>query len=115
MASDNGRVGFVSLRDVKVEPMDPGVSRQILGYDTGMMMVRVSFKKGAVGYVHNHPHRQASYVESGRFEAQVGGEKKVLGPGDSFFVTPDVPHGVTALEDGVLIDVFTPRRDDFLA
>lgn len=114
MANDK-RSGFVSLSEIPVEAMDPGVTRQILGYDTGLMMVRVSFKKGAVGYLHNHPHRQASYVESGRFEAQLDGEKKVLGPGDSFFVTPGLTHGVTALEDGVLIDAFTPRRDDFLA
>ena len=78
------------------------------------MLVRVDFRKGAVGVVHHHVHRQVTYVVAGSFEAEVGGEKQRLSPGDCFFVTANVPHGVVALEDGTLIDVFTPAREEFL-
>ncbi|HEX5869281.1 MAG TPA: cupin domain-containing protein [Longimicrobium sp.] len=96
------------------EDLGGGVQRQVLGYDAQLMMVRVRFEAGAVGAVHHHPHRQATLVESGRFRVEVGHEGRTLEAGDSFFAAPDVPHGVVALEAGVLVDVFTPAREDFL-
>jgi quercetin dioxygenase-like cupin family protein len=68
----------------------------------------------AVGVLHHHPHRQATLVESGRFEVRIGDETRVLDAGDGFFAVPDVEHGVVALEAGVLVDVFAPAREDFL-
>ena len=105
---------FVRKSHTPWETVGEGVRRQILGHGTDLMMVRVDFRKGAVGAVHHHPHRQVTYVVAGSFEAQVNGETQRLGPGDCFFVTADMPHGVVALEDGTLIDVFTPAREDFL-
>lgn len=93
---------------------DAGVRRQILGRGPDLMLVRVEFEPGAVGALHHHPHRQVSYVESGRFEVTVDDERTVLGPGDCFFVGADRVHGVVAREAGTLIDVFTPAREEFL-
>lgn len=67
-----------------------------------------------LGYLHHHPHRQVTCVEQGAFEVRVGEETTVLGEGNCYFVAPDVPQGVTALEESVLLDVFTPARQDFL-
>ena len=90
------------------------MTRQILGHGPDLMMVRVDFEAGAGGAVHHHPHRQVTYVATGTFEITVGDERQTLGAGDCFFAQADVPHGVRALEAGTLVDVFTPRRDDFL-
>jgi len=109
------REGYVRASEIPWEGAGEGVRRKILGFDRELMLVRVQFEKGAVGYVHKHPHRQVSYVESGLFEVQLGAEKKRLGAGDCFFVPPDMEHGVVALESGVLVDVFTPAREDFIA
>jgi len=79
------------------------------------MLVSVRFEKGSIGPVHQHPHRQVSFVVAGRFEVQIGTATRVLSAGDCFIVPPDVPHGAVALEDGALVDVFTPPREDFLA
>lgn len=79
------------------------------------MIVRVDFDAGAVGAVHHHPHRQATYVASGTFDVTVGGETRRLVSGDSFVSATEVPHGVAAIEAGTLIDCFTPVREDFLA
>jgi unsaturated pyranuronate lyase len=106
---------FVRKSEAGVEETEPGVTRQVLGHDSELMMVRVTFAKGAVGYLHHHPHRQVSYVERGAFEVRVGDATTVLRQGDCYFVSPDVPHGVTALEEASLIDVFAPARLDFLA
>jgi quercetin dioxygenase-like cupin family protein len=78
------------------------------------MVVRVAFEAGAVGAVHAHPHSQSTYVESGRFEVVIDGETRVLGAGDGFYVAPHLDHGAVCLEAGVLIDTFSPAREDFL-
>jgi len=106
--------GFIKSEDFPVEAVEPGITRQILGYDSELMMVRVCFTKGAIGYVHKHVHRQVSFVEKGSFEVEIDGEKKVLKAGDGYFIPPNILHGAVALEDAVLIDVFTPCREDFL-
>jgi quercetin dioxygenase-like cupin family protein len=93
---------------------DVGVRRQILGNGPDLMLVRVEFEQGAVAALHHHPHRQVSYVVTGRFEVTVDGERAELGPGDCFFVTADRVHGVVAREAGTLIDAFTPAREDFV-
>jgi len=104
------------IRDATLPWADAGkgVTRKILGYDRELMMVRVRFDKGSVGYVHKHPHRQVTYVERGAFEVQIGDEKKILATGDCFFIPPEVEHGVLALDDGCLVDVFAPGREDFV-
>lgn len=96
------------------ETVDKGVQRKILGYDDQMMMVCVRFEKNAIGTLHHHIHRQVSYVESGKFEVTIDGKIQILEKGDCFFVAPNLVHGVVALEEGALVDVFTPARMDFL-
>lgn len=79
------------------------------------MMSEVTFKSGGVGELHSHEgHEQVSYIVKGSFEIVVGAGKKVVTAGDSFYVGLNVQHGVTALEDSVILDVFTPIREDFL-
>ena len=112
--AENASASFVAGADMPWEELGGGVSRQLLGRDAQLMMVRVRFEAGAVGARHHHPHRQATYVESGTFRVELDGRVRVLQPGDGFFAPPDVEHGVVALEPGVLVDVFTPARADFL-
>lgn len=96
------------------QPAGEGITRQITGYNNGLMMVKVAFEKGAVGVLHHHVHTQASYVAAGVFEAEVDGIKQLLNAGDTFFVEPGLVHGVVCLEAGLLVDVFNPHREDFL-
>src|SRR3979409_2045043 len=105
---------FINSGNIKWETVANGVERKILGHDDQVMMVHIRFEKGAVGSLHYHVHRQVSYVESGRFEVTIDGEKSILEQGDCFFVAPDLMHGVIALEKGTLVDVFTPARMDFI-
>jgi quercetin dioxygenase-like cupin family protein len=90
------------------------VKRQFLSYGPDLMLVRVSFEPGAIGALHHHPHRQATYVAAGSFEVTVGDSRRTLLAGDTFFAPANVPHSVVALEEGMLIDCFTPARTDFL-
>ncbi|WP_102108488.1 cupin domain-containing protein [Oceaniglobus roseus] len=95
-------------------PADPGVTRQVLSDSPELMVVSFTFEQGAEGRLHRHPHVQATYVQSGRFTFTVAGEEIAVGPGDSFVIPSDAEHGCRCTEAGVLIDTFTPRRDDFL-
>ena len=98
-----------------MEDLGGGVKRQILGHESQLMLVKVYFEKGAIGYLHDHPHQQVSYVEQGRFEVTIDEEKKIVSAGDCFTVQGDAPHGVVALEKGILIDGFSPMREDFIS
>jgi quercetin dioxygenase-like cupin family protein len=105
---------FLIATELPMENPAPGVTRQIMGYDGHLMLVKVMFEKGAVGYAHEHFHSQSTYVAGGKFEVSINGETKTLSAGDGFYTEPDVMHGVVCLEEGILIDAFSPMRQDFL-
>ena len=105
---------FIENSDIPWEEVDKGVKRKIMSYDDKLMVVKVAFEKGGIGSLHQHPHSQITHVESGSFEVEIGEEKKVLATGDAFYIPPNVMHGAVCLEEGVLIDVFSPMREDFI-
>jgi quercetin dioxygenase-like cupin family protein len=76
--------------------------------------VRVEFEIDGVGAVHSHPEVQVTSVESGVFEIEINENKKILKAGDAFYVPSNARHGVVCMEAGVLVDVFSPMRVDFL-
>src|SRR5215217_5092590 len=105
---------FIESNDIVWETVGAGVRRKIMAYDESLMLVRVEFEQGGVGPVHQHPHIQITHVESGVFEVEIAGEKKVLKAGDVFYIPTNVLHGAVCIESGVLIDVFSPMREDFI-
>jgi quercetin dioxygenase-like cupin family protein len=105
---------FVYGKDRALEQVGEGVSRKVLAYGKDLMAVEVHFQKDAVGALHHHPHTQLSYVLEGEFEFEIDGVKNVVRKGDTLFKLPDVVHGCRCLKKGVLLDVFTPCREDFL-
>lgn len=100
--------------EIAWEKVADKVYRKIMAYDKNIMMVKVRFEKGGVGDLHKHPHVQTTLVEKGIFEVNIDGDKKILNTGDTFFVPSDTEHGVVNIEEGILIDVFNPAREDFL-
>ena len=105
---------FIKSDQVKEVVCGDGIRRKVLAYNQEMMMCEITFLKGAVGDVHSHPHTQTTYVLDGVFEFTIGEEKRVVYKGDTLLMPADVPHGTVALEDGVLLDIFSPMRADFL-
>lgn len=110
MASPN----FVRPLEDQWTPTDPGVRRRVLTHTADLMMVEFDFEKDAVGKLHSHPHVQASYVARGMFEVTIDGVTETLSAGQSFVAPSNAVHGVRALEPGLLVDCFTPARQDFL-
>ncbi len=106
---------FIKGKDAEWEKVGEGVERQILGYDDKILLANVKFEKGGIGPMHEHFHSQVTYVVSGKFELTIGKETQILEGGDSFYIPPHTLHGAICLEEGVLIDVFSPIREDFFS
>ncbi len=106
---------FFLHKNVEFTDLGGGVKRKIIGYTDDIMVTYVTFEKGAIGEAHIHDiHDQIGYVLSGKFEVTNGGVAQVLEAGDAFIAPKHILHGAVCLEAGVLIDTFTPKRDDFL-
>ncbi len=100
--------------EIPWEDLGNGIQRQLYGYDDKIMLVKVRFEKGAIGELHEHPHTQVTFVESGVFQMTIGNETRIIVPGDGYYVPPHEIHGIVCLQQGMLVDVFAPVREDFL-
>lgn len=105
---------MVRREDIVAEAVNQQVNRRVMAYDSQLMLVEMEMKKGGVGALHTHPHHQVDYLVSGLVEFEMNGEKQTLRPGDSVLIPPEVEHGAVALEDSILLDIFSPMREDFL-
>ena len=105
---------WVFSGDIEGEAVAPGVIRKVLAYCDELMAVVNEFEQDAVGAIHSHNHTQITYVAEGRFRFTIGDEVKEVGKGDSLCKRNGVKHGCVCLEKGVLVDFFTPMREDFI-
>jgi quercetin dioxygenase-like cupin family protein len=83
-------------------------------FQKDLMCVENCFEEGAAGAIHSHPHTQITYVAEGRFRFTIGDEVKEVSRGDTLCKQDGVTHGCVCLEKGILVDFFTPMREDFL-
>lgn len=96
------------------QPLGEGIVRQMV-YGETLMICRLTFAPGTVTAAHNHVHEQMTIVEKGRVRFVLGSGEKVVGPGDVLLLPSGFWHGATMLdEEVVLIDIFSPIREDFL-
>ena len=80
-----------------------------------LMMCRLTLRPHVDTPVHSHPHEQMTIVERGRARFTIDGDTRLVAAGDVLHFRPNVVHGATMLdEEVVLIDIFTPIREDFL-
>jgi quercetin dioxygenase-like cupin family protein len=91
-----------------------GVELQTLVYGEKTLMGRFRLKKGGVVPLHAHPYEQTGMVLSGKLQFQVGGEVFTAETGDSWCIAENVEHGAEAIEDALLVEVFSPAREDYL-
>ena len=70
-------------------------------------------KQGSVLPEHSHPHEQTTNVISGTLEMTIDGSTKPVKFGEVVAIKSNVIHSGTALTDCVVIDVFSPVREDY--
>jgi quercetin dioxygenase-like cupin family protein len=101
--------------EVPVERIAEGVERQMV-WGEDLMICRLRLAPHVVTPAHDHPHRQMTYVERGKARFVFGKEERIAEAGDVLYFPGGFWHGATSLEEEtILIDVFTPVREDFLA
>lgn len=105
---------WVFHKDTEAVSGGPGVTRRVLAYCDQLMCVENQFEAGAVGQLHSHPHTQLTYVAEGSFSFTIGQETRIVRKGDTLLKEDGVVHGCVCLEKGVLVDLFSPMREDFV-
>ena len=102
-------------RDTDSVPVQalPGIIRRTLVHGPRMMICEFTLQAGSDLPMHAHPHEQAGYVVSGRIRLTLAGQIHELGPGDTYYAAPNVPHGAHILETAVVVDTFCPPREDY--
>jgi quercetin dioxygenase-like cupin family protein len=93
---------------------EPGLTRRVLAYNDKLFLAEHEMKKGWVGKVHSHPHEQIVYVVRGHLRVTCQGKTFDVHEGDTFLVRGGIEHGASAIEDSVVVDVFTPCREDYI-
>jgi quercetin dioxygenase-like cupin family protein len=104
----------VQHRNGKQSEPEAGLKRRVLAYNENLFLAEHEMVKGWVGTVHSHPHDQIVYVVRGHLKVTCQGKTFEVRIGDTFVVRGGVEHGASALEDSVVIDVFTPCREDYI-
>ena len=113
-ANSKGSTQHVNWATVPVETLEEGIERQlVVGED--LMLCRLRFAPNIVTAAHDHPHEQITMVERGRVLFTIGSDERIAQAGDVLHFPSGCWHGATMLdEEVVLIDIFTPVREDFL-
>jgi len=92
-----------------------GAQRRILSYGGSLMLVQFTFAAGVTSAWHSHPHEQVGYVVSGEIDLVMEGKETMrLKAGSSYYVEPNAKHNIVTHAPSVLLDCFTPLREDFL-
>ncbi len=91
----------------------PGLVRKTLAQSQTMMMCEFTFDANVTIPIHSHPHEQVGYCAKGRVKMTIDGVVYELKQGDSYSAPSNIPHGAFTLEPSIIIDTFSPPREDY--
>jgi quercetin dioxygenase-like cupin family protein len=98
---------------VPLEELNPRVQRKVI-HTANLTVARIMLQQYAVIPEHSHPAEQVSMVERGALKFILGGREVIARAGQVVHIPVDLPHSVEALEDSVAVDLFAPRREDWI-
>jgi quercetin dioxygenase-like cupin family protein len=108
-------VQHLDWSSIPVEKVAEGIERQMFWGDR-IMVCRLRFQPHVVTAVHSHPHEQITLVERGRAQFFIEGQSRIVSAGEVLVLPSHCEHGATMLdEEVVLVDIFSPPREDFIA
>jgi quercetin dioxygenase-like cupin family protein len=105
---------FTKHHDEGYRELIPGVSLKTIAHGDRTLLGKFKIRKDAVIPENRHPNEQTGYLVSGCLEFLIDGETQVAQPGDGWCLEADTPHGATAHEDSIVVEVFSPVREDYL-
>jgi quercetin dioxygenase-like cupin family protein len=104
---------FISPKDAAQVEMLPGVHRRTMGTTDEVMLCEFFLQREALVPPHSHKNDQTGYVIFGQVEMMVGDETRIINPGDSYAIPGGITHSARAVIDSLVIDSFSPPRDDY--
>jgi quercetin dioxygenase-like cupin family protein len=102
-----------SWKTMEIEKLNDKLSRQMISGENATVS-QLFLKKGAMVPRHFHMNEQYSWIISGALKFVFDDREILTGPGDVLVIPPNVPHSAVALEDTVDVDIFAPRREDWI-
>ena len=105
---------FTKQSDTGYRPLVDGAEMKTLAHGEKTLLAKFHLKQGAGIPMHDHIYEQTGFMLSGRMRFFIGDETFECEPGDSCCIPGDVVHGVEVLEDSVVVEVFSPVREDYL-
>ncbi|MBM4315462.1 MAG: cupin domain-containing protein [Deltaproteobacteria bacterium] len=106
MFAKHSEGGFCSMAE--------GIERKTLVHGDKTLMTKFLLRKGSIVPRHAHPHEQIGYLVKGCMQFLIGAEKFEAQAGDSWCIAGGVEHKVDIMEDAVVVEVFSPVREDYL-
>ena len=103
--------------EIPLETVTPMFDRRLVTGER-VMLAHAHLKRGCIVPLHQHMHEQFAYVLEGRVKFTLGGEDgetMTLLPGEVVHLPSELPHKAEALEDSLVLDVFSPPREDWIA
>ncbi len=93
----------------------PGIRMKTIVYGEKTLMTEFLLEKGSSLPAHDHIHEQTGYLVSGKIFLTIEGEKLEVNPGDSWNIPGGVSHSAEAVIDSVAVEVFSPRREEYIS
>jgi quercetin dioxygenase-like cupin family protein len=105
---------FYKVDDNGYKELLPGILFKTLVHGEKTLLGEFRLAEGATIPDHSHPHEQTGYLIEGRVAFMMGQERTVVEPGDSWCIHGNVVHSAEALQDSIIIEVFSPVREAYL-
>lgn len=102
-----------SWKSMELEKLNDKISRQMISGDHATIS-QIFLKRGAIVPRHSHVSEQYTWIISGALKFVFDDREIVIGAGEVLLIPPKVPHSAVAVEDTVDIDIFSPRREDWI-
>jgi len=92
----------------------PGISQKTLIFGEKTLMAEFRLQAGSQLPEHAHPYEQTGYLVSGHIRLRIGDAVQDVRPGDAWCIPTNAPHGAQIVADSIAIEIFAPRRDDYV-
>ena len=98
---------------LETEQLNPHLGRKVI-HGQNLTIARLELRKGGVVPEHSHINEQVSMVQTGALKFVSNGREHVVRAGECLTIPPNVPHRVDVLEDSLVVDIFSPAREDWI-
>ena len=105
---------FYKKINTKYNMLVEGIEFKTLAYGEKTQLCEFKLQKGNSLPLHEHPHEQTGYLVSGKIILMVANEQYEAESGDAWSIPGNISHGAEVIEDSIVVEVFSPIREEYL-